>query len=115
MTPLVVQLIVSKLRERHMPFFARPIVRKIAGGIEDAFSKPGIDLHMGYVDNALKQRLYFAGEHFTAADIQMFYPLDVALSRIGGQWPRAQAWRERVTARAAYVRAAERIEYSTMR
>jgi hypothetical protein len=45
----------------------------------------------------------------------MFYPLDVALSRIGGQWPRAQAWRERVTARAAYVRAAERIEYSTMR
>ncbi len=109
MPPLLVQLLVNKLRERPLPFFVKPIAAKIADGIETGYSRPGISLHMGFVDDILSGRPHFAGESFTAADIQMFYGIEAALSRGHGTWPHARAWRQRVTARNAYQRAAERV------
>ena len=105
MTPLLVQLLVTKLREASMPFFAKPIARSIAGKIESSYSMPAIALHFGFVNDTLATRPYFAGDTFSAADIQMFYPIEVALSRGKGDWPNIKLWRERVTGREAYGRA----------
>src|SRR6478735_1213695 len=105
MPPLLVQLIVDKIRSQRVPFFVRPITRKVADGLQQGFSGPAIATHFGFVESELLARPYFAGHEFTAADIQMIYPVEAALLRSQGNWPNLRAWRERVTARPAYQRA----------
>ena len=48
-----------------------------------------------------------AGAEFTAADVQMSYPLEAAAERVGlGQGhPHITAWLQRIHARPAYQRA----------
>ncbi|RYZ07435.1 MAG: glutathione S-transferase [Myxococcales bacterium] len=105
MPPLLVQLLVEKIRAQAVPFFIKPITRKVAGGLEEGFSAPAIATHFGFVESELATRPYFAGQDFTAADIQMIYPVEAALLRSGGEWPSLRAWRDRVTARPAFQRA----------
>lgn len=105
MPPLLVQLLVEKIRTQKVPFFVKPLTRKIAQGIQQGFSGPAIATHFGFVERELASRPYFAGSEFTAADIQMIYPVEAALRRGGGDWPSLRAWRERVTARPAFQRA----------
>jgi glutathione S-transferase len=105
MPPLLVQLIVDKIRAQKVPFFVKPITRKIADGLEQGFSGPAIATHFGFVESELAARPYFAGDEFTAADIQMITPVEAAFRRSKGDWPNLRAWRERVTARPAYQRA----------
>lgn len=108
MPPLLVQLIVQKLRDQSVPFFIKPIVRAISAKLEAGYSGPALQLHFGFVNQTLAQREYFAGNEFSAADIQMLYPVEAALSRAQGSWPAIKAWRDRVTARPAYKRAEAR-------
>jgi glutathione S-transferase len=108
MPPLLVQLLVDRIRAQQVPFFVKPITHKIADGIEQGFSGPAIATHFGFVESELSTRPYFAGQEFTPADIQMIYPVDAALQRGDGDWPSLRAWRDRVTARAAYQRAEAR-------
>lgn len=105
MPPLLVQLLVEKVRAQKVPFFVKPITAKIAQGIEQNFSGPAIATHFGFVERELASRPYFCGDEFTAADLQMIYPVEAALQRGGGAWPHLRDWRERVTARPAYQRA----------
>src|SRR6478609_2954672 len=108
MPPLLVQLLVEKIRTQQVPFFVKPITHKIGDGIEQAFSGPAIATHFGFVDAELAKRPYFAGSELSAADIQMIYPAEAALQRGKADWPNLRAWRERVTARPAYQRAESR-------
>jgi glutathione S-transferase len=108
MPPLLVQLLVDNVRSAPMPVFAKPFARRIAEEIERRFSGPAIALHFGFVDQTLAQRRYFAGDEFSAADIQMFYPVEAALRRGGGSWPHLGRWRELVTQRGAYRRAEQK-------
>lgn len=102
MPPLLVQLIVERLRNAPLPFFIKPLVRAIAGKIEGGYSGPAVELHMGYIDQVLAEREYFAGDEFSLADVQMFYPVEAGLSRGEGSYPNMQKWRDRVAARPAY-------------
>ncbi|HWO14134.1 MAG TPA: glutathione S-transferase [Polyangiaceae bacterium] len=108
MPPLLVQLLVERVRSAPMPFLVKPIARRIADEIERNYSGPAVERHFGFVERTLSQRPHFAGEEFSAADIQMFYPVEAALRRAGGEWPHLRAWRERVTTRDAYRRAEAR-------
>jgi len=108
MPPLLVQLLVEKIREQKVPFFVKPITNKIGDGLEQGFSGPAIATHFGFVDAELAERPYFAGNELSAADIQMFYPVEAALLRGKGNWPSLHAWRQRVTARPAFQRAESR-------
>lgn len=105
MPPLLVQLILDKLRAAPMPFFIKPVARKIADTLESSFSGPAIALHFGFVDDVLSRRPYLAGEAFSAADIQMYYAVEAALARGKGQWSNLAAWRARVGERPAFRRA----------
>ena len=108
MPPLLVQLLVEKIRAQKVPFFLKPITGKIGDGIEKGFSGPAIATHFGFVDAELAKRPYFAGSELSAADIQMIYPVEAALLRSTGVWPNLRAWQQRVTARPAYRRAESR-------
>jgi glutathione S-transferase len=108
MPPLLVQLLVERVRSAPMPFFVKPIAHRIAGEIERNYSGPAVALHFGFVERTLGERPFFAGDDFSAADIQMFYPVEAALRRAGSDWPHLRAWRQRVTEREAYRRAEQR-------
>ena len=105
MSPLLVQLILTRLRNAPMPFFIKPIARGIADQIRKGYSGPALDLHLGFVEQTLSERPYFAGDNFSIADIQMIYPVEAGLSRAASERPNMQAWLERVTSRPAYQRA----------
>ncbi len=108
MPPLLVQLLVEKIRGQKVPFFIKPLTHKIAAGIEQGFSAPAIATHFDFVEAELAERPYFAGSELSGADIQMLYPVEAALLRGSGHWPNLRAWRERVMARPAYERAESR-------
>ena len=59
---------------------------------------------------SLRKHAWFAGDDFTAADVQMSFPLEAAATRGRGTEgrPRVQAFLARIHARPAYVRALER-------
>lgn len=88
-----------------MRIFVRPIVKAITSEIGKAYSGPAVDLHFAFIDAELGKRPYFADDTFTAADIQMHYPVEAGLARGAGKRPNIEAWRDRVTQRDAFKRA----------
>ncbi len=56
MPPLLLKLVALRIAHAPMPFFARPIARKIAATLQSGFVDPQIDLHLGHVDGALARR-----------------------------------------------------------
>ena len=84
MPPLLLKLVALRIAHAPMPFFARPIARKIADTLQSSFVDPQIALHLGHVDDTLGRTGWFVGDGFSAADIQMSFPLEAATAR-GGQ------------------------------
>lgn len=105
MPPLLMSLVFSRLKQAPMPFFVRPVARGIADKTMAAFVGPQLKLHLDYMEAELSTRPWFAGDRFTAADIQMSFPVEAAAARVGKDRPRLQAFLERIRARPAYQRA----------
>jgi glutathione S-transferase len=107
---LVMKLIFSRIKSAPMPFFAKPVARLIAKNVGDGYLDPQIRLHLAYLEDELGKSSWFAGEEFTAADVQMSFPLEAAAARagLGTDHPRLQAWLDRVQARPAYQRALQK-------
>ena len=110
MPPLLLKLVAQRIGTAPMPFFAKPIARKIAATLESSFINPQLKLHFGYMDNELSKTGWFAGETFTAADVQMSFPLEAGSARAGmkGRTPAIDDFLQRIHARPAYQRALER-------
>lgn len=110
MSPLLMKLVFDKVAASPAPFFVKPIKRAIAQKVLASFVQPNIDRHLAFLEGELAQRDWFAGSEFSAADIQMSFPLEAAASRagLGASHPRLQAFLERIHARPAYQRALER-------
>ena len=110
MPPLVMKLVFSRLAKGPMPFFARPIARAIAERVLGSFIQPNIDRNLDYAESELGGSAWFAGGEFTAADVQMSFPLEAAAARGGldERRPKLTAFVERIHARPAYARALER-------
>jgi glutathione S-transferase len=76
----------------------------------DGFIAPQIKLHFDYIEGELHKSTWFAGEEFTAADIQMSFPLEMVATlpeQIKSR-PNIKEFVERIHARPAYKRALER-------
>jgi len=115
MPPLLVALILGQIRTAKVPFFVKPIVKQIASKAHEAYSGPEIQRHFDYIEAELASRTWLLGDHFSAADIQMSYPVEAGLTRSRlGDLPHIQAWMERARARPAYQRAVERGGPSTL-
>ena len=64
-------------------------------------------IHLDWLESELAGRDWFAGEEFTAADVMMSFPLEVARHRAGldDSYPHLNDWLERIHARPAYAAA----------
>ena len=109
MPPLLVALIFAKVRGAKVPFFVKPIVKGIAAQVHKAYIDPNVNNLLAFMESELHQRDWFAGDDFTAADVQMNYPLEAAAAGRAGftaqSHPRLHAWLMRCQARPAYQRA----------
>ncbi|MEH2230605.1 MAG: glutathione S-transferase [Nostoc sp.] len=74
------------------------------------FVAPQIKLHFDYIEGELRKSTWFVGEEFTAADIQMSFPLEVVTmqKQEAENWPKIEEFVDRIHARPAYKRALER-------
>jgi glutathione S-transferase len=110
MPPLVMKLVFDRIEKGPMPFFVRPIARGIAGRVKKSFIEPTIARQLDYLEAELERRPWFAGGEFSAADVQMSFPVEAAAARGGldGSRPRLMDWLGRIHAREAYRRALER-------
>jgi glutathione S-transferase len=108
MPPLLMKLVFDRVEHGRMPFFARPIAKAIAQKVKQGFVLPQIRAQLAYMETELGKSAWFAGEEFSAADIQMSFPLEAAQSRGGLDHPRLAAFLEKIHQRPAYRRALER-------
>ncbi len=110
MPPLLLKLVFDRLEGARAPFFVKPIVKAISGKANAGFIGPNIKLHLDFMEGELAKSAWFAGDDFTAADIQMSFPLEAATARGGldGSRPRLMDFLARIHARPAYQRALER-------
>jgi glutathione S-transferase len=106
---LLMKLIFNRMPER-LPFLMKPVGKAIAAGANKTLLDPQIGAHFGFLEGELAKRLWFAGSEFTAADIQMSFPLEAASARapIVRQMPKIAAFLDRIQARPAYKRALEK-------
>ena len=109
MPPLLMKLVFDKVRSAPVPFFIKPVVKGIADKVTSSFIAPNISSLLAFMERELAQRPWFAGAQFSAADIQMSFPLEAAASRGGldTRYPKLSDFLARIHARPAYQRALE--------
>ena len=109
MPPLLLQLVFNQVEQRPM-FLVRPIAQAIVSRVKQSFIEPQITQHLDYMEAEIGKSQWFAGNDFTAADIQMSFPLEaaVAQSNLNASRPKLTAFLDRIHSRPAYQRALER-------
>ena len=118
MSPLLLKLIFDKIETSPMPFFVKPIAKAISGKTKSSFITPQLKTHLDYLEAELGKSTWFAGNEFSAADIQLSFPIEAAAARGGldASRPRLMHYLKRIHARSAYQKAIERGgEYELMR
>ena len=109
MPPLLLKLLFTLMPKR-APALLRPLVRKVSSQALTSLVNPQLKQHMDFWEEELSKTPWFAGDEFSAADIQMSFPLEAAAARGGLEQghPNAMAFLERIHARPAYKRALEK-------
>lgn len=104
---LVMKLIFGMIAKAPMPFFIRPVAQGISKQVHKAYLDPNLHTQLAFVEAHLARSGWFAGEAFSAADIQMSFPLEAAGERqaLTEAHPRIRDWLARIHARPAYQRA----------
>ena len=107
MPVLLLKLIFNRVESAPMPFFVKPIARAIAGKVSNGFIRPNLTRQLNFLEDELTAREWFAGADFSAADIQMSFPVEAARARGGldESRPRLMRFLDRIHARPAYRRA----------
>jgi glutathione S-transferase len=110
MPPLLLKLVFDRVANGPVPWPISTVARRIAATVQDSFILPQLKRHLDYMEAELAAHTWFAGEEFTAADVQMSFPLEAARSRAGldAGRPHLMGFLDRIHARDAYRRALER-------
>jgi glutathione S-transferase len=110
MPPLLMNLVFNRIEQQPMPFFAKPIARSISSQVKKSFINPQITQHLNYQEAELEKSLWFAGDQFSAADIQMSFPIELsdAQKYLGSNRPKLTSFLNRIHARPSYQKALER-------
>ena len=83
MPPLLIMLIVDRMESAKAPFFIKPVIRGIVGRVRKGFLDRQIASNLDFMEGELGKFEWFTGNEFTAADIQMSFPLEAASMRAG--------------------------------
>lgn len=108
MPPLLLKLVFDQVEKA--PLLVRPIARAISSTVKARFITPNLTQHLDFLEGELAHSPWFAGDRFSAADVQMSFPVEAAAAR-GGldvRRPRLMDWIARIHARPAYQRAIDK-------
>lgn len=110
MPPLLLKLVFDRIEKGPMPFIVKPVAKAIAQRAKRSFIEPQINRHLDYLESEIGRTKWFAGKSFSAADIQMSFPLEAAAARGGlnATRPKLVDFLDRIHKRPAYKRALER-------
>ena len=109
MPPLLINLVFDQMEARS-PFLLRPIVGATSQPVKSSFIEPQITTHLDYLEAELAHDPWFVGNEFTAADIQMSFPLETAVEQgvLDHSRPKLMDWLDRIHARPPYQSALKR-------
>lgn len=110
--PLLFIKYVFQLMPARAPFLVRPIIAATSRRIQKQLTDPQMKNHAEFWEATLTKTPWFAGEDFTAADIQMAYPVILGMKRFGyapAKFPGIADWTKRVRARPAYSKALDAV------
>ena len=110
MPPLLLKLIFDKVESSPMPFFVKPIARAISGKVKAMMVTPNLNRQLDFMEGELAKSEWFVGNEFSAADVQMSFPIEAAPQRAGldASRPKLMGYLKRIHARPAYKKALER-------
>ena len=110
MPPLLLKLIFDKVASAPMPFFVKPIARGISAKVQSMMVTPNLKRQLDFMEGELAKSEWFVGNEFSAADVQMSFPIEAAAQRAGldASRPKLMNWLKSIHARPAYRRALER-------
>ncbi len=111
MPPLLLKLIFDRIGSgQGMPFFVKPVAKGIAAKVKALMVEPNLKRQLDFMEGELTRSEWFAGPEFSAADIQMSFPVEAAAQRAGldASRPKLTAFLKKIHARPAYRRALER-------
>lgn len=112
---LVMSLVFRKIDQNPMPFFAKPIARKITDGARRNFLNPQLELHLGFVEQKLQGKTaWLLGDTLTGADIMMSFPLQAAVSRTELNLPNIAAYVRHIESHPDYQKAEARLGKLTL-
>jgi len=103
---MVMTLIFRRIETAPVPFFVKPIARAIVGKVKEGYLDPNTTTHFDFIESEIARTGWFAGDQFSAADIQMSFPIEAGQSRGALKERKNLAqFLERIHARPAYQRA----------
>ncbi len=110
MPPLVMTLLLTRMETAPMPFFARPIAKRLVKAVRGGYLDQTTRVLFDHLEAELEKSPYLAGAELTGADIMMSFPVEAALTRIENAKDRKSLaeYVKRLHARPAYGRALER-------
>lgn len=109
MPPLLLKLVFDEI-EKKSPLLVRPVAKGISAQVKKLLITPNLQQHLDFLEAELAEGPWFAGKAFSAADVQMSFPIEAAAARAGldARRPRLMAWLERIHNRPAYRRALDK-------
>jgi len=109
MSFLTLSLVLNKMVSGS-PAVIKTIIKAAVGRVEEAYVGPGIDKLLNHVEEQLGESTFFAGDKFTAADIQMGFAMEglKASGKLGSERPNGRRWLQEVKARPAFRRAQDK-------
>jgi glutathione S-transferase len=104
MPPLVMKLIFNKIKTSPMPFFIKPIAKKIADTVMNSYIDPNIKNNLEFIETHLSKNEWFSGPQMTGADILMIFPLEAGMGRVkdNSDYPSILNFIKKVQSKKAY-------------
>ncbi len=106
---LFLKFVMSRLSKSPVPLPLRPVAKMLAWGLNKQLIEPNFKNQFQFLDRKLAANNWLTGAEFTAADIQMSYPLLAAQSRVDlSDYSQLGRFLERIKSRPGFKRALEK-------
>ena len=104
---MLLNVVVAKVAGTKRTFFVKPIAKGSGDNVNRRFIHPQLKLHFDYLEGELAKNHWFVADEFSAADIQISFPVEAAAQRAGldARRPKLMAYLQRIHARPAYRQA----------
>ncbi|MBT8087995.1 MAG: glutathione S-transferase [Gammaproteobacteria bacterium] len=107
---MIISLILNRIDTAPMPFFIKPVAKGITGKVRSGYLDANVSSNLAFMEQTLSNSRWFCGDNFTAADVQMSFPLEAAEIRIdlATDYPHVTAFLKTIRDRPAYNAALDR-------